>query len=129
MRLILTHFFEVDLMEYAMSDYRKDWGKKERRSEPRMAAEMYAFVEIFFPQLMVAYQFKLRNLSSKGLCIVIKQGSEILKHLKESHIYELKFCKGEREDTGIYLKTKVKHITKGTDTWFKGHFLVGLIII
>ena len=46
----------------------------ERRSETRAAAERYYSVQFTTEGLASVYQFKLWNISSKGMCILVKEG-------------------------------------------------------
>jgi len=82
----------------------------ERRSEARARIDEYYSVEFFVPGSAFIYQFRIWNLSSHGICLVVKASSDVLKHLKD-------------------LKTKIKHITKQEEGRFTGHALVGLFTL
>lgn len=111
---------------------RDDFGKKgciERRSEPRKMIDKYFRVEFSKSGLTYFYNFKLRDISSKGMCILVKEGSDVLKSLKVGDILDMKYYTDEHLSQPNQLKTKIKYITKDDQGRFKGHRLVGLSII
>ncbi len=55
---------------------------KERRSENRKSIDRFYCVEIDLGRPLPIYQFKLRNISGHGACVLVKDGSSILKSLK-----------------------------------------------
>jgi hypothetical protein len=111
---------------------RDDFGKNgciERRSEPRKMIDKYFRVEFSKSGLTHFYNFKLRDISSKGMCILVKEGSDVLKSLKAGDILDMKYYTEEQSSQPNQLKTKIKYITKDHQERFKGHCLVGLSII
>ena len=59
--------------------------------------------------------------------MVVKEDSDIIKHLKVGEILDLRYQKSDSSNQSEYLKTEIMHITKDRER-FKGHFLVGLSI-
>ncbi len=55
---------------------------KERRSENRKSIDRFYCVEIDLGRPLPIYQFKLRNISGHGACVLVKEDSSILKSLK-----------------------------------------------
>ena len=111
---------------------RDDFGKNgciERRSEPRKMIDKYFRVEFSKSGLTHFYNFKLRDISSKGMCILVKEGSDVLKSLKVGDILDMKYYTEEHSSQPNQLKTTIKYITKDHKERFKGHCLVGLSII
>jgi hypothetical protein len=101
----------------------------ERRSEIRSKDERYYSVQFTTRDLASFYQFKLWNISSKGLCILVKEDSKVLKHLKVNDTIEMAYYLTDSQGVHEMLKTQIKHITKNDSGRFQGHFMVGLSII
>ena len=101
----------------------------ERRSEHRSLAEKYYSVQFTTEGMSSFYQFKLWNISSSGLCILVKEDSEILPHLRIDDIIEMTYYLTDGQGANEILQTQIKHITKNEDGRFQGHFLVGLSIL
>ncbi|HUV49479.1 MAG TPA: PilZ domain-containing protein [Anaerolineae bacterium] len=112
-----------------MQDVFNKNGCVEKRYDPRKMADKYFRVEFSKSGLTHFYTFKLRDISSKGMCILIKEGSDVLKSLKVGDILDMKYYTEEQSSQPNELKTKIKHITKDDQGRFKGHCLVGLSII
>jgi hypothetical protein len=76
------------------------------------------------------YQFNLRDVSESGVCILVKQDSPILEHLKVGQILDLKYYATDESKTNTtrQLTTEIRHITKGTPGHYNGHCLVGVAI-
>lgn len=102
--------------------------KTERRSEPRKTPEKYYSVEFALKGLDYIYQFKLRDISEKGMCIVVKKSSAILNSIKINDKINMKYYSLESTANTKILETEIKHITKYDEGRFKGHFLLGLAI-
>ena len=101
---------------------------KERRSENRTTlAELYS-VEIDLGRPLPIYQLKLRDISGHGRCILVHEGSSILKHLKVGQELKMKYWIESRSEPGGFFKAKVKHISKQDKGRFKNHVLIGLYI-
>ena len=101
----------------------------ERRTENRELIERYGSVEFSIRDLSAAYIFRIRDMSAYGIGILIKEDSEILKHIMIGDMLDLKYNPIEASGTPHYFQTEIKHITKGDQDRFSGHFLVGLSVI
>ena len=101
----------------------------ERRSEPREIIDKFYSVEFALKGIDFVYQFKIWNISSKGMCVLIKEDSVVLKHLKAGDIVDMKYYSSDSLSATEHLKTEIRHITKDDEGRFKGHFLVGLSIL
>lgn len=101
----------------------------DRRSEYRSEADRYYSVQFTTKNLGSFYQFKLWNISPNGLCILVKEGSEVLKHVKVNDTITMTYYLADAHMGHEELQTQIKHITKSEDGRFQGHFLVGLAIL
>ena len=101
----------------------------EKRSEPRTDLAKYHSVEINLPDLDSLYQFKIWNMSSKGMCLLVREDSDVLKHLMVGNIFDMKCYATDLSLPPENLKIQIKHITKDEQGRFKGHYLVGLLVL
>lgn len=101
----------------------------ERRSEPRREPDSYHSVELSIDGLEFSYQFKLHNIASKSMCVIIKEGSQILPRLKVGDTLNMRFYSKDSPYPSRSLATAIRHITKNESGRLKGHYLVGLEII
>lgn len=102
---------------------------EERRSESRNVIEKYYSVDFSIGDESYLYQFKIWDLSEKGMCLLVKEDSSVLKYLKVGDMVNMKYYKPDSSDPGDYLKTKIVHITKDEAGRFKGHFMIGISIM
>ena len=102
---------------------------KERRSEPRSIIDKYYSVEFSLSGCSFVYQFKIWNISSKGICVLVKEDSGLLTHLKVGDILKLKYYPADSSQPSELLETEIKHITKDEQGRFKGVYLFGLSIL
>jgi hypothetical protein len=103
-------------------------GFTEKRSEHRTITDQFYSVEFSISDVPSLYQFKIWNLSSKGICLLVKEGSDILKNIKVGDIVNMRYYTAEASKPTEYLKTEIKHITKDDEGRFKGHYLIGISI-
>ena len=97
-----------------------------RRSEDRTLIDQYYSVQFSKQELDAVYQFKLRNISGKGMCILVREDSNVMKHLQVGDILDMQFYPSEKSDSIEHSKIEIKYITKDDLEKFKGHYLVGL---
>ncbi len=102
---------------------------QDRRSGQRTAPERYYSVQFSVKDLAYIYQFKIRDVSAEGLCILVDENSEVLKYLKAGDVIDMKYYLSESMGTTEALKTEIRHVTKDADKRFKGHCQVGLLIL
>ena len=121
--------FPFELGDVLMEKNQDKCGGSERRQEPRGLAQKYVSIEFCLGPLEPVYLFRIRDESPSGLGILVKEGSEALKHLKVGDVLNIT-CRGPRSsESPAYLKTQVMHVTKHDDGQFKGHYLVGLSVV
>ncbi len=101
----------------------------EKRHEHRTEVDKYYSVEVSISDAGLSYQFKIWNLSSRGMCIVVKEDSDLLKHLEVGNILKMKYYPTDSPYPAEHLKTQIKHITKDKEGRFRNHVLVGLFIL
>jgi len=101
----------------------------DRRLETRTILDRYYSVEFQLEETGNVYQFKLRDMSSKGLGILVNEGSAVLKHLKVGDTLNMKYIPPESVGPSESLKTQIAHITHKDEDPFKGHYIIGLFII
>ena len=101
---------------------------KDKRSEHRRAKLRNYRVEIKFAGEPI-YQFKVRDVSTKGAGLLIKDDSAFLKMIEVGQIVEADFKSPEgTAPSGIY-KAIIKHITELDNQEYRKHKLVGLSIL
>ena len=98
----------------------------ERRSEYRDLGAQYYSVQFSKPELEAVYQFKIRNISKKGMCILVREDSDVMNHLQVGDILDMQFHPLDKTHPIDLSKTEIKHITKDDLGRFKGHFWIGL---
>ena len=103
--------------------------REEKRVDFRTTLERYYSVEFKLKQTGTLYHFKLRDLSLRGLGILVNEESAVLEHLAVNDILNMKYYPPDASTSAEFLKTKIIHITKKEQGSFKGHFLIGLLII
>jgi hypothetical protein len=73
-----------------------------------------------------AYQFKLWNIPSMPMCVLVKEGSNILGHLKVGNKFDLKYYSNLSAYGTECIPTSIQDIIKDDQGRFKGHYLVAL---
>jgi hypothetical protein len=102
---------------------------REKRGEIRTASDRFYSVEICIRELAKIYQFKLRDMSSKGAGILIKNDSEILKHLHVGDIMKMRYFPQHGFGPPKTLTTQIMHITRHEMGRYQGHHTVGLFTL
>ena len=97
----------------------------EKRAEIRQKAQRCYHAEIRLVGVPV-YEVKLKDFSTKGSCILIKQDSLLINHLKIGQTVKVKYYLDDRNKPGKIFEATVKYITMQEEGRYKGHYLVGL---
>lgn len=100
-----------------------------RRSELRSITDQYHCVEFQISSIGSFYQFKIWDISTKGMCILVKEESAVMSHIHVGDIIEMKYYPTQSSGAIEVIRTKIRHTTKGEEGRFKGHYLVGLSIL
>jgi hypothetical protein len=101
----------------------------EKRSEPRHISDKYYSVEFKTTGLYLVHQFKIWDMSSKGMCILVKKDSDLLNTLKVGKVLNMKYYSTDSSEPPENLKTEIRHITKHDEGRFQGHYSVGISIL
>ena len=109
-------------------DFFKD-NQAGRRSEPRSFTDQYHCVEFQIYSIGSFYQFKIWDISNKGVCILVKENSAVMNHIKVDDVIEMKYYPKKSSASIESIKTQIRHITKSEHGRFKGHYLIGLSIL
>jgi hypothetical protein len=99
----------------------------ECRSEARTILDEYYSVQFFLNDKGPTYLFKLRNISSNGPCILVKQESSVFKELKVGDILDMEYNQPESLGAGKLLKTQIA--SKNSHDRYTGHSIVELSVI
>jgi hypothetical protein len=102
---------------------------EEKRAELRKVLKRYYSVEFKLKETGTLYHFKLRDISSNSLGILVNEDSAVLEYLKVNDTLKMKYYPPEASGLAEFLKTQIIHITKKDGVSFKGHFLIGLSIL
>jgi len=105
---------------------RKAQQKQDRGQGPN---RQYYSAEFAIKGLGPAYQFRLWDVGTKPLCVLVKEDSEIVPWLKVGHVFDVKYYSAGQDYAPESLSTRIQDITKDEDGRFKGHYLVGLKIL
>ena len=95
---------------------------------PRDATSIdgYYSVEIPISGTPYIHKFKIWDISSKGRCVLVKEGSYLLKYLKAGDMVSMRYFKPRSPTPTECQETEIRHITRYDDGRFKGHYLVGI---
>ena len=98
----------------------------ERREESRTTPDKYHSVQFTKQGLDITYQFKIWNISTKGMCILVRQDSPVLSHLRVGDILDMSYYLESGKRPVDDSRTEIIHITKGEPGHYEGHYMVGL---
>lgn len=101
----------------------------EKRSETRKIVEDYYSVEFAVGSELPVHQFRVRDMSPWGLGILVKEDSAALKRLEVGDVLKMKYNPAKPLGSAECLRTEIRHITRLDQGRFKGHYLVGLLIL
>lgn len=102
---------------------------EERRSEPRTKPESLHSVEFRLTEKSILYQCKIWNVSSKGICLLLREDSNIVNKIEIGKVLDMKYYQEDMSKPSKTMKTEIRHITLENQGKFKGHYLVGLLIL
>jgi hypothetical protein len=90
--------------------------------------DRYYSVEFSVAGMELSYRFKIWNISSGGLCVVVREDADLLKHIQVGDTLDLRYYTTDIEIPPVYASTSIRHITPDEGR-FKGHCLVGLALL
>ena len=92
-------------------------------------AAQYHSVEVSIHGLDYLYQFKIRNISSESMNVIVRENSGILNELEVGKRFTMKYYTDDFARSTDSLDTEIIHITRADEGRFKGHYIVGLSIV
>jgi len=101
----------------------------ERRYQPIKKVDQYYSVEFSLSGCPFVYQFKIRKVSLKEICVLVREDSDLLNHLKVGDILNLKYYTTNSFWPVEYLKTEITYIRKNNKERFIDLCAVGLSIL
>ncbi len=103
--------------------------KSNLREEARIESRENGSVEFIPGDNELAYHFKLKDFSSKGLGIMVRKDSKVLRHIKVGDIINMRYHPDKATLNPVPHKTQIRHITEPEPGNHKDHMLVGLLIL
>jgi len=103
--------------------------KMNLRIETRTESRENASVEFIPGNHSMAYHFKLRDFSAKGLGIIVRKDSKVLQHIKKGDILDMRYYPSEGTANPVSHRTQIKHISDPDPGKHQDHMLVGLLIL
>jgi hypothetical protein len=97
------------------------------RSEAKAILNEYYSVQFFLNGKGQTYLFKLRNISSNGPCILVKQDSSVFNELKVGDILDMEYNQPESLGASKLFKTQIA--SKNSHDRYTGHSIVELSIV
>ena len=99
----------------------------ECRTEAKTISDEFYSVQFFLNANEMFYKFRLRNISSNGQCILVKQDSPVFTELQVGDILDMEYSKPESLSGSKLLKTQIT--SKIPHNSYKGHSIVELTVI
>ena len=97
-----------------------------KRSEKRELIREYYSVEIALDGSDHINQYVIYDMSASGLCLLVKEDSNILQRIKVGERYKMKYYPVNLLGNVEYIDTRICHITKSKTNSLSGHYMVGL---
>jgi hypothetical protein len=73
-----------------------------------------------------AYQFRIWSISQMSMCLLVKEDSNVLQHLRVGGTLNMKYYSHASSYPTDYLATSIQDIIRNDQGRFKGHYLVSL---
>lgn len=102
---------------------------EERRYQAIQQVDQYYSVEFSLSGCAFVYQFKIRKVSLKEICVLVREDSDLLNHIKVGDILNLKYYTTNSFRPVEYLKTEIRYISKNDKERLRGLCMVGLLIL
>jgi hypothetical protein len=97
--------------------------------QPLKQVNQYHSVEFSLSGCAYVYQFKIRNISLKEICVLVREDSDLLNYLKVGDILNLKYYTTNSFRPVEYLKTEIRYINNNEKERLRGLCVVGLFIL
>lgn len=109
-----------------MTDNFQDKLEKDSRSEIRNPASESASISFKPPGGAWEYHIKLRDFSTSGLGLLVKEDSDLLKHVREGDIFAVNYHEDATPLAVQHWKVQVRHISFPATGLPEKHMIVGL---
>ncbi|MEE8397373.1 MAG: hypothetical protein V3S89_00125 [Desulfobacterales bacterium] len=86
-------------------------------------------VEFMSKDIFPGYVFKIRELTSSGMGILVKSDSALLNHIKVGKVMDLKYQTDDDPNASEYKRTEIKQVAEDDEGRFIGHHVIGLSIL
>ena len=86
----------------------------DRRTDDRHLPQKFYSVEMKLAGLPI-YLFKLKDVSENGACFMVKE--------------DMRYYSEDKTEPSKIFRSEIKHITKATEKPYKGHYMVGVMIL
>jgi hypothetical protein len=96
--------------------------------ESQVQPPQFHSIEFSIDGLEFAYQFKLWNIDSDAMNIIIKEDSALINRIQTGYRFNSKYYSDDVSCPIAQLDTEVSRIIKAEEGKFKGHYIVGLSI-
>jgi len=110
-----------------MNERESEPQRADRRTELRETLEPFYSVELDIEGFYTRYQFKLRNISPNGLCILVRGDSAVLERLEVGDVFHVNLYPDSDPQSVKNASAQIRHITKQNEGRYEGHYLVGLV--
>ena len=91
--------------------------------------DQYYSVEILIPESDVIYQFKIWEIESIFMYILVKENSRLLQRIQTGYRAKMKYYSSDLSCPYQTLNTEIRDISLQDRGRLKGHYLVGLEIL
>lgn len=103
--------------------------QQEKRAETRELLDQFYSIEFLIKETGEVYQFKLRDISTQGLGILVREDSRVLQSLKVGDTLAVQYNPPRSSDAASILETRIRHIANKEQGAPDGHFVIGLEVI
>ena len=86
-------------------------------------------VEFSVTGVKLLYQSKLWNNATAPMFALVKEDSDVLNRINVGDVLNMKYYSSDVQCPTKNYDTKIEYITRDHDGRFKGHYLVGLVIL
>ena len=95
----------------------------------RKVTDKYYSVEFKAEAFGRLYRFRLRDIYSKGICILVKETSDLLQQIRVNDTLDMKYYLEKSLEKPENIRTKIQHITKDELGRYQGDYFVDLEIL
>ncbi|MCF8144936.1 MAG: hypothetical protein K9N21_13555 [Deltaproteobacteria bacterium] len=95
---------------------------------PDLSTNKYYSVEFSVNGSFFVHQFKIRNLTTSSIGVLVNENSEIIDLLRVGDVIKMKYYPKDSFLPPDLMDTEIRHIKKERQGRFNGHYLIGLAI-